>query len=139
MPLEILHFPLVLFGCGTGFERAQVAPSTGAGVLLSRVKPIFAGGKFANHADLLTHSVYAIRAPELSQTAAVNGPGHLSGLNQRRSFCIAILTFAYKGLTYKCGKLARPRAGYAETALNSSGANDEKNETNGHKEISKSA
>jgi len=49
MPLEVLHFPLVLFGCRPRFERAQVAASTGAGVLLSRVKPVLAGCEFANH------------------------------------------------------------------------------------------
>jgi hypothetical protein len=49
MPLEILHFALVLFGCRTRFKRTQVAASTSAGVLLSRVKPILAGCKFTNH------------------------------------------------------------------------------------------
>jgi hypothetical protein len=49
MPLEILHFSLVLFGRGTGFERAQIAAPTSAGVLLSRVKSIFARRKFADH------------------------------------------------------------------------------------------
>ena len=49
MPLEVLHFPLVLFGCRTRLERAQVAASTGAGILLSRIKPVLAGCKFTDH------------------------------------------------------------------------------------------
>jgi hypothetical protein len=49
MPLEILHFPLVLFSRRTRFERTQVAASTGAGILLPRVKSVLAGRKFADH------------------------------------------------------------------------------------------
>jgi hypothetical protein len=64
MPLEILHLMLVFLGRGPAFERAQVSSSTRAGVFLSRVKPILAGRKFADHGMvLLCYPLLAIGAP----------------------------------------------------------------------------
>jgi hypothetical protein len=49
VPLEILHFALVLFGGGTGFKRSQVSASARSGILFARVKPVLAGCQFTDH------------------------------------------------------------------------------------------
>src|ERR1051326_4433633 len=47
--LEILHGPFVLLRLGPRSESAQVFPLARARIELSRVQPIAAGSKFANH------------------------------------------------------------------------------------------
>ena len=49
MPLEILHFALVLLGGLARGKRAEVAPLAGARIGLARVEAVFAGGEFADH------------------------------------------------------------------------------------------
>jgi hypothetical protein len=43
VPFEVLDFAFVPFGGLSGFEGAQVAASSGLGVLFSRVKAKFTG------------------------------------------------------------------------------------------------
>jgi len=49
MPLEILHFTLVLLGCRTRGESAEIAALPGFFVLLAGVEAIFSRFEFANH------------------------------------------------------------------------------------------
>jgi hypothetical protein len=49
MPLEKLHFSLMLFGGGSGVERAEVSPLSGSRIGLARVEAVSAGGKFSDH------------------------------------------------------------------------------------------
>ena len=51
MPLEVLDRPLVLFGLFHGRERSQIAALCGFGVLLERVKTVFAGFQFTDHME----------------------------------------------------------------------------------------
>src|SRR4051812_32187764 len=53
MPLEVLHFPLVLFSGGAGTEGAQVAAFVGARVQFARVKAVLSGAKLADHRNHL--------------------------------------------------------------------------------------
>lgn len=51
MPLEALDRPLVLFGLFHGRERSQIAPLSSLGILLARVKTVFAGFQFTDHME----------------------------------------------------------------------------------------
>src|ERR1051325_11086930 len=50
--LEILHGALVLFGRRARLEGAEVLALAGLAILLARIEPVAAGGKFADHAAL---------------------------------------------------------------------------------------
>src|ERR1051326_4063399 len=51
MPLEVLYFAFVLFGCLASGKSAQILPFVGSGIFLSRVETIFTGFEFANHTE----------------------------------------------------------------------------------------
>jgi hypothetical protein len=53
MPLEILDVALVLLRGFFSREVAEIAALAGARVLFSRVKSVFAAGKFADHLGIL--------------------------------------------------------------------------------------
>jgi hypothetical protein len=48
-PLEVLNGTLMLFGGGSGSERAQVSALAGFRILLARVQAIFAALQLSNH------------------------------------------------------------------------------------------
>jgi hypothetical protein len=56
MPLEILDVALVLLRGFFSREGAEIAALAGARVLFSRIKSVFAAGKFAYHLGLLQSS-----------------------------------------------------------------------------------
>ena len=64
MPLEILHFALVLFGLFHRRECAKIAALAGRGVLLSRIESIFTGFEFADHIFLRMRSERGGFSPE---------------------------------------------------------------------------
>jgi hypothetical protein len=49
--LEILDVTLMLLRRGAALESAEIAPPPGLGILLARIKPVFAGCQFADHAS----------------------------------------------------------------------------------------
>jgi hypothetical protein len=119
MPFEILHFPLMLLGRGPAFERPQVAASTGAGILLSRVQAILAGCQFPDHGAHLRPDFGAIFAPETVAARLPFSPG-VDGICQTRRLnvrvarrlhhCFASLSGNEpQRLEQKYVKLARPR------------------------------
>lgn len=56
MSLEILDLALVLLRGFFCRERAEIAALAGARILFSRVKSVFAAGKFADHRGVLQSS-----------------------------------------------------------------------------------
>lgn len=52
MVLEVLNVALVLLGFLSGREGAEVASMTCLWILFSRIEPVFARGKFANHDEV---------------------------------------------------------------------------------------
>jgi hypothetical protein len=52
VPLEELHFALMLFSGGSGVERAEIAAFSGSGIGFARVKAKSAGRKFSDHGVL---------------------------------------------------------------------------------------
>jgi hypothetical protein len=49
MPLEKLDPPFMLFGRGSGFERAQVATPPSFGISLPGIQTVFARRQLADH------------------------------------------------------------------------------------------
>ena len=51
MPLEILHFPLMLLRRRAAVEGAEIAALAGLGIELAGVEAVFAGFEFADHGE----------------------------------------------------------------------------------------
>lgn len=51
MPLEILHFPLMLLRRRAAVEGAEIAPLAGPGIGLAGVEAVFAGFEFAGRGE----------------------------------------------------------------------------------------
>jgi hypothetical protein len=49
MVLKILHRALVCFGGLSGSKRAEVTPTAGLGIFLTRVQPVLAALQLSNH------------------------------------------------------------------------------------------
>jgi hypothetical protein len=49
VPLEVLHFAFVVFGCSTRLERPEIASLACTRIKFSRVEAIVAGGEFTDH------------------------------------------------------------------------------------------
>src|SRR6185437_1732098 len=53
VPLEILHFALVLLGRRARLERSEIAALAGVRIGLARIEPVLASFEFADHRSLL--------------------------------------------------------------------------------------
>jgi hypothetical protein len=60
MPLEILNGALVLLRGGAACKRAQIAPPAGLRIYFTRIEPVFAGRKFADHGDFLDRTRFFV-------------------------------------------------------------------------------
>jgi hypothetical protein len=55
MPLEVLHFALMLFSLGTGPEGPEIPTFTCVGILLAGIEAVPAGGQFSDHETEVLH------------------------------------------------------------------------------------